>query len=224
MSERRKWSIKEDSQLQKFIEKFGTDWRVISAHLQYRTPKQCRERWINHSGPGIIKGKLTEDEWNIVVASQESLGNRWSEIAKLIPGRTPNQIKNLWHAMERRRKSIINPREDKRKNQVILTETYTFSNEDDSSLTHSPIPSQWQTKRPKLDPRHQILDEIHYKQMDEMENESHREYESELTVSPYFQTDDNKIDGPPEKSSLITPLDALVLTALEFYENDHRSK
>jgi len=118
-TERRKWSPEEDDQLVKLIKKYGTkNWRVVASHLRDRTPKQCRERWINHLDPAIIKGKLTEEEWNIVLGSQEELGNRWSEIAKLLPGRTPNQIKNVWHAMMRRE---TKQRKPKRKVSMIST-------------------------------------------------------------------------------------------------------
>jgi len=141
-AERRKWNREEDKQLAMLINKHGTtNWRVVASLLQDRTAKQCRERWINHLDPAIIKGKLSSEEWSIVVQTQEELGNRWSEIAKLLPGRTPNQIKNVWHAMARRetqkkpkrKLSILTPMAENHNHFSANSEQEEESNSDDFS-------------------------------------------------------------------------------------------
>jgi hypothetical protein len=141
ITERRKWTKEEDEKLTHLVHKYGArNWRIIASYLNGRLPKQCRERWINHVDPEIVKGRLTEKDWQVVLEAQQKLGNRWSEIAKLLPGRTPNQIKNHWHAMIR-----------KRSNQKIRNSCAKYSSgEVDQSSSESD--EEWRTsKRPKYE-------------------------------------------------------------------------
>ena len=115
------WTSSEDAVLRQMVDEHGVGnvkWSVIASRLTGRIGKQCRERWFNHLDPTINKGPWNDLEDQVMFGAQETMGNRWCEIAKLLDGRTENMVKNRWNSSARRKwfanKGVPDPVEMKR--------------------------------------------------------------------------------------------------------------
>ncbi|KAL3614884.1 hypothetical protein CASFOL_040545 [Castilleja foliolosa] len=99
------WSPAEDLRLINFIQNNGhSNWRVLPKQAGLlRCGKSCRLRWINYLRPDVKRGNFTPQEEQTIIDLHLSIGNKWSKIASYLPGRTDNEIKNIWNTHLKKR-------------------------------------------------------------------------------------------------------------------------
>ncbi|KAK4741379.1 hypothetical protein SAY87_024967 [Trapa incisa] len=106
------WSQEEDDMLREQISVHGTKkyasefWMIIAANFKDKTSRQCRRRWYTYLNSDFKKGGWTPEEDLLLCEAQRVYGNRWTQIAKVVRGRTDNAVKNRFSTLRKRKAKI----------------------------------------------------------------------------------------------------------------------
>ena len=133
------WTKQEDELLAKYAILYNErKWRLVAkavteaSKIHVKTPKQCRERWHTRLNPKIKVVSWTEAEKEKLFELHKKTVNKWAEIAKDLPGRTDNSVKNYFSCKLRKLTRAI-------KNSILITSSTISSMETDHAaylLTH----------------------------------------------------------------------------------------
>ncbi|XP_042485329.1 transcription factor MYB124 isoform X3 [Macadamia integrifolia] len=98
------WTQEEDDILREQISIHGTEnWTIIAAKFKDKTTRQCRRRWYTYLNTDCKKGGWSPEEDMILCEAQKIFGNRWTEISKVVSGRTDNAVKNRFSTLCKKR-------------------------------------------------------------------------------------------------------------------------
>jgi len=101
------WTKDEDKIIIDCMKLGVTKWSKIAERIPGRIGRQCRNRWFNYLDPRIKKGAWSEEEDKILFELQNRMGNRWCEIAKLLPGRSEKAVTRRWNSRKFQAKQAL---------------------------------------------------------------------------------------------------------------------
>ncbi|XVF66484.1 hypothetical protein PTKIN_Ptkin10aG0039300 [Pterospermum kingtungense] len=133
------WTTEEDQILISYIQKYGhPNWRALPKQAGLlRCGKSCRLRWINYLRPDIKRGNFASEEEETIIELHKKLGNRWSAIAARLPGRTDNEIKNVWHTHLKKRLEQYQTKPDTKQKPKVKSKIKCESSDNISIISQS---------------------------------------------------------------------------------------
>ncbi|KAK9152258.1 hypothetical protein Syun_010567 [Stephania yunnanensis] len=119
-----------------------------------RCGKSCRLRWINYLRPDLKRGSFSAQEERVIIDVHRILGNRWAQIAKHLPGRTDNEVKNFWNSCVK--KKLISQGLDPRTHNLIPSSHHHLTNSSTNACNKNDNNNDNNNDNPNPNHHHQL--------------------------------------------------------------------
>ncbi|CAJ1949454.1 unnamed protein product [Cylindrotheca closterium] len=151
------WMPEEDAKISQ-LKSEGFSWRYIATQCPGRSYEQVISRYRDNLDPSVLKTPWTAPEDSILIQEQSRVGNKWKQMAQLLPGRSTNQVKNRWYHIQqserRKQRKSSSVKKTRRKVEVqsrpsghlsysMLTNPWTESEDNILIQEHSRVGKKW---------------------------------------------------------------------------------
>ena len=96
------YTLQEQERAEQLFREHGPNYADIAERMITRTPNQMRV-YFQRRGRHLVDGEeprrstpWTPSEKRLIILGQQRLGNKWTAIARELPGRTAGQVQNHW--------------------------------------------------------------------------------------------------------------------------------
>jgi flagellar biosynthesis GTPase FlhF len=96
-----KWSDAEDD-IMRSVKQTNPKikWGSLALYIPGRCGKQCRERWDTFLDPTLKRSEWTPEEDAVIMQARQGAGTRtWSELSKILPGRSQLKVRDRYKGL-----------------------------------------------------------------------------------------------------------------------------